>query len=246
MLGSTRARRGRIPRIVLFDMDDTIFDHSLTCRDALGRIRREYPEFSGRTLDELWQEYGRLLGITHVDVMLGRRTSEVVRAERFVRLAEWAGAPVSRARAGEVSVVYRAHYQALRRPVAGAPELVRRLHREHTVAIVTNNTVAEQTEKLAFLGLDGAIDALVTSEELGAAKPDGRIFHGALERTGARPDEAVMVGDSWSSDVIGARAAGIRPVWFNRFGATRPEPIEVGELRSFRPARRVDDQLATR
>ncbi len=230
--------------VVLFDMDDTIFDHSLTCRDALDRIRTEYPEFAGRRLEEVWGEYGRLLGVTHVDVMLGRRASEVVRAERFVRLAEWAGRPISLARADEVSRVYREHYQALRRPVEGAPELVRRLHRDHTIGVVTNNTVAEQTEKIAFLGLESAIDALVTSEEIGAAKPDARIFHRALERTGGRPEGAVMVGDSWGSDIVGARAAGIRPIWFNRFRLPRPEAREVAEIRSFRPARRVEELLA--
>ena len=31
-----------------------------------------------------------------------------------------------------------------------------------------------------------------------------------------RAEDAVMVGDSWAADVEGARAAGIRPIWFNR------------------------------
>lgn len=42
-----------------------------------------------------------------------------------------------------------------------------------------------------------------------------------------------MVGDSWESDVVGARNAGIRPVWFNRRGRTSPFTVE--ELHSFEP-----------
>jgi putative hydrolase of the HAD superfamily len=52
-----------------------------------------------------------------------------------------------------------------------------------------------------------------------------------------------MVGDSWAADVAGARAAGVRAVWFNRHALPRPEPAkDVGELRSLEP---VDDALRT-
>ena len=71
---------------------------------------------------------------------------------------------------------------------------------------------------------------LVVSEEVGISKPDPRIFVVALERAGVEAPEAVMVGDSWANDVEGARAAGIRPVWFNRDGQTPPDPsVEVIE-----------------
>jgi FMN phosphatase YigB (HAD superfamily) len=43
-------------------------------------------------------------------------------------------------------------------------------------------------------------------------KPDPRIFRLALERAGVGPDEAVYVGDLYSVDIRGARAAGIEAV----------------------------------
>jgi putative hydrolase of the HAD superfamily len=53
-----------------------------------------------------------------------------------------------------------------------------------------------------------------------------------------------MVGDSWSADVAGARAAGIRAVWFNPLGLPRPEPApDVLELRSFTPVEPVVEAL---
>jgi HAD superfamily hydrolase (TIGR01509 family) len=229
----------RFPRAVLIDMDDTIFDHSLTCRDALAHVREEYDVFGARTLDELWREYGRLLGVTHVDVMLGRRSAEEVRAERFRRLAAGSGTAITPKKAAELSRVYREWYRRVRRAVPGAPEAVRRLHARVPVAVVTNNTVAEQVEKIGFLGLGGAIDALVTSEEVGVAKPGAGIFRAALERTGVAADASVMVGDSWTSDVVGARDAGIRAIWFNRFREPRPEAARVVEFRSFRSPERL-------
>ncbi|MBV8259050.1 MAG: HAD-IA family hydrolase, partial [Actinobacteria bacterium] len=62
-------------------------------------------------------------------------------------------------------------------------------------------------DHLAALGLDGVVDAVVTSADAGAPKPDPRIWRIALERLGART--AVHVGDS-DADAEGARAAGVR------------------------------------
>jgi putative hydrolase of the HAD superfamily len=74
----------------------------------------------------------------------------------------------------------------------------------------------------------------VTSEEVGVSKPSGGIFHAALDAIGAAPDEAVMLGDAWSTDIAGARGVGVRAIWFNRFEEVSPDP-SVAELRTFEP-----------
>lgn len=53
-----------------------------------------------------------------------------------------------------------------------------------------------------------------------------------------------MLGDSWTNDVLGARAAGIRAVWFNRFAQPNPEPDRVPEIESLRDLRRVEQALS--
>ncbi|MGA8302824.1 MAG: HAD family hydrolase [Thermoplasmata archaeon] len=232
-----------LPKVVLFDMDDTIFDHSLSCRAALGRLRRGHRFLRARSLDDLQQEYLRLLGVMHRDVALGRRTREEARAERFLRLADWQGHPIDPRTAVGLAEEYREHYLRLRRPVRGAPEFLRALNGRTRIGIVTNSTTLEQTEKLAFLGLDRIVEFLVTSEEIGAAKPEPAIFRAALDRAGALPSEAVMVGDWWAGDIVGARDVGIRAVWFNRFGATAPSSLAAPEFSSFRPVHRLERLL---
>jgi HAD superfamily hydrolase (TIGR01549 family) len=230
----------RAPALVLFDLDDTVFDHSLTCRAALARLRRLHPFLRRTPLHEQSQTYGELLGTTYRRVMLGRRSPDDARRERFVRLARRAGRSITAVEAEELSRTYRAFYRELRRPVPGAPAAVRRWHQRALVSIVTNNTLEEQREKLRFLGIEDAVDQLVVSAEVGVAKPDPRIFRIALGRAGVAPEETVMVGDSWSSDVIGARRSGIRPIWFNRFRDPRPEPWPVAEFRRFSPPSELD------
>ena len=102
------------------------------------------------------------------------------------------------------------------------------------VTIVTNNGTSEQRGKLTGCGLADLVHALVTSEDVGVSKPDVRIFEHALALTATSPDDAVMFGDAWATDIVGARQAGIRAVWFNRPGADRPS-ADVAEVRALLP-----------
>ena len=67
---------------------------------------------------------------------------------------------------------------------------------------------------LAGAGIE--VDAVVTSAEAGAAKPDPAVFRAALAAAGCAPGEAVHIGDSAEHDVAGAEAAGIRAVLLRR------------------------------
>jgi putative hydrolase of the HAD superfamily len=85
------------------------------------------------------------------------------------------------------------------------------------VAVATNGTTAQQWAKLRRTGLDRYVDAVAVSEEVGAAKPDRRMFVAAAERCGERLEPAAwMVGDCPTRDVGGGRAAGLRTVWLHR------------------------------
>lgn len=73
-------------------------------------------------------------------------------------------------------------------------------------------------ELLDSLNLSGHLDFAVTSGEVGAEKPNPALFRAALSKAGARPEEAVHVGDQPSSDVEGALAVGISAVLLDRDG----------------------------
>jgi putative hydrolase of the HAD superfamily len=112
--------------------------------------------------------------------------------------------------------------------------LLEALHGQVLTGIVTNNVAAEQRQKIAACGFGPLLDAVVISEEAGVTKPDPRIFRLALDALGCEAGETVMIGDAWGTDIEGARAAGISPVWFNRFGAASPDP-SVKEIHSLAP-----------
>jgi putative hydrolase of the HAD superfamily len=99
-----------------------------------------------------------------------------------------------------------------------------------TLVLVTNGASCLQREKLAGSGLGGLLDAIVVSGDLGAGKPDPRIFAQALQAAGAAPGDAVMVGDNLAKDVEGALAAGLDAVWLNRAARPRPDGFAGREI----------------
>jgi putative hydrolase of the HAD superfamily len=100
--------------------------------------------------------------------------------------------------------------------------------RDHRLLVVSNWDCS-LTDWLGPAGLLEHVDAVVTSAQVGVAKPDRAIFEYALSLAGAGPGEAVHVGDSLENDVAGARAAGIRPLLVARDGAA---PAGVETIRS--------------
>jgi FMN phosphatase YigB (HAD superfamily) len=62
----------------------------------------------------------------------------------------------------------------------------------------------------------GYFDVILTSAAEGIRKPNPDIFYTALATWGARPDQAVMVGDTLEADIQGARNAGITGIWITR------------------------------
>lgn len=228
-------------RAVLFDLDDTLFDHRLCARTALGELHAAHPEFQTFPLDDFEHLHATQLEELHPLVTRGEMPLEEARRERLRRLFRAVGATPPEDRIAAAAEAYRSSYVRIRQPISGAAALLAGVKARALVGIVTNNLLEEQQDKLRQCRLDGYVDELVVSEKAGVSKPDPRIFEIALERLGCRRDEVVMVGDSWIADVAGAIAAGIRPIWFNPQRKPRPEPgLDVDEIHALEP---IEDAL---
>ena len=71
-------------------------------------------------------------------------------------------------------------------------------------------------------------DVLVTSAELGVAKPDKLIFEKAFELAGCKPQDSVMVGDRLDNDIIPAKESGMKTVWIRK-GLSIYQNIELAK-----------------
>ncbi len=102
-------------------------------------------------------------------------------------------------------------------PMPGALEFVRKLREEipgARIYIASNGATINAQGRMASTGLDKFIEHLYISEDMGVNKPEKEFYDICLEGIGVPRETCIMVGDSLSSDMLGAKNAGITSVWF--------------------------------
>lgn len=118
--------------------------------------------------------------------------------------------------ASRLNEEYLSHLATLPLIVPGSLELVKRLTaRGYQVNALSNGFKGVQHRKLESGGLLQYITHVVLSDDCGITKPMRGIFDYALQVTGARPEECVMIGDNPEADIQGAHDAGWRTIYFN-------------------------------
>jgi HAD superfamily hydrolase (TIGR01549 family) len=227
---------------VLFDLDDTLFDHRRSARAALTALHRVHGR--GTEFELFARHHARFLEVMHLEVLAGRVSLDEARRERFRHVFEAFDIALTAEELDEVASAYRSGYMSERRAIDGAAALLAEVQRHARIGIVTNNLLEEQQDKLQHCGLASFVDVLIASEDVGVSKPDRGIFDIALQRLAIPATAAVMVGDSWPNDVAGAAAAGIRPIWFNPDRRPAPaSPAAVREIHALTPAAAVSRRL---
>ena len=222
-------------KAVLFDLDDTLFDHQHSRRCGLRALQATYPILQSVSLPVLETRHEMLLAANYDQVLQGKISMDAARIARMQALCEAYGLPLSAGEAESATLCYRQAYEQNRRAIPGIKPLLEALKERVRLGIITNGLVDVQHEKLRICQLTGYFDAFVISEEVGVKKPDPKIFSIALKELDVKAPEAGFVGDSWQADMLGAQASGLRAVWLNRYDLPCPDRNIALEITHYEP-----------
>jgi putative hydrolase of the HAD superfamily len=197
------AEDDRMPEAILFDLDETLIDRTRSIAHYAERFQRDFtgclaPLSASALAAALFAADGR-----------GYRPRAELAAE-LVRTLPWQTPPEA--------AVLQAHWSTWFPPLAvariGLVETLTALQAEGIrLGIVTNGRAQGQHTKIAQLGIRPYLSAVVISEAVQIEKPDPRIFARALAEVGCQASQAWFVGDHPVNDILGAAAAGLRPIW---------------------------------
>lgn len=225
------ALTGRAIRCVLFDLGDTLWSR----RDNATWERLEALS-NQRAASLLRQHVDPALLPRHDDALLGQQlrqsfdtcVREQIRLQPAIEpnggqavvevLRQWGITSVERSLGEGIFETLRIRIPESRPLFKDALSTLAELERRgYLLGVVTNRIWSGQPlqEDLHVLGLDRFFrpEAIATSGDLGMRKPNPAMFFHALKGLNARPEEAIMVGDSLSADVLGAQGAGILAAW---------------------------------
>ena len=198
-------------RFVLLDLDDTILDFGYSEAVALQELLREYGIVP---TEALVMRYSEINDSYWKRLETGELTRSEVQTGRFAQLFSEMGVEADAAAA---NVRYKDLIAGVCRYVEGAEKLLADLRAAgYEIYVVSNGSVNVQKGRMHLAGLDHFFDGVFLSEQIGAEKPSMEFFSHCFARIpNFDPSEAIIVGDSLTSDIKGGLNAGILTCWFN-------------------------------
>ncbi len=205
---------------LLFDADHTLFDFDAAAANALKNtfaafgypFQPEYAIVYQAINHQIWQAFER-----------GEITAAQLRTRRFELLLEEIGLAES---AAAFSSRYLQFLSEGTQLIEGAEALLAWLNGRFQLALITNGLKDVQRPRLARSTIGHYFNPVIISDEVGVAKPNGRIFDISFAQMGQpAKSDVLIIGDSLSSDITGGIGYGINTCWFNP--SRKPYPPDM-------------------
>lgn len=208
-------------KALLFDLDDTLFDFHRSEREAL---EKTLLSFGITPNDEIIEYYSRVNDSQWKLLEKGELTREQVLTGRFDIFYEGIGK--SGIDSNETWVRYENNLSKSWYYIDGAEELLSELCLDYELYIVSNGTATVQDGRIAASGIGKYFKDIFISQRIGYNKPDKRFFDLCFEKmNGLKHENALLIGDSLSSDIQGGINSGIATLWYNPHNKKATEEI---------------------
>jgi putative hydrolase of the HAD superfamily len=200
----------RAPVVVLFDIDDTLVNHSVAFDEASAALHESCE--SDLSLAEFVAAWTAAHSRHFASYVAGTISYD---DQRRARIRDVWGDALSDDEADERFAVYLHEYEASWRLFDDVLPCLDRLA-AHQLGVISNGQSDQQRRKLSRLNILERFDFVLISEECDWAKPDVEIFSHAMSSMNRDAATAIYIGDRYELDAVPARAAGLCGVWLDR------------------------------
>lgn len=208
--------RMKIYQWIIFDADETLFRF-----DSFKGLQMMFANLGVPFSQEDYYEYQAVNKSLWTAYQKGKITAEQIGHQRFDSWANKLQIP-----AQQLNHEFLVNMAEICAPLEGAVSLVKSLKGKFKLCIITNGFKQFQQVRMERTGLKGHFEFIVTSEEVGVAKPDSAIFNHAIHLMGnPSRDQILMVGDTLESDILGGINSGLDTCWFNAHNKKAPKSI---------------------
>ena len=191
-------------KYLLFDLDDTLLDFGKAQVLAFKKLLEdENIEYS----DESFEKYETINKSLWRSFERGEISNKEVTSERFIRFFALFGMKVD---GSEVDNRFRSYLAEGNQLFEGIVEMLEKLSLTHKLYIASNGIGITQHTRLKNNNLNKYFDKIFISEGIGSKKPDREFFDIILKEIGVEDKgEVLMIGDTLTSDILGANNVGI-------------------------------------
>lgn len=221
---------------IVFDVDDTIYDQQQPFRNAVHRI---IPLVTDNDIHDLYIRFRFHSDETFCKVAKGEWTLTYMRNLRIMESLKDLDYPqITEATALEFQKIYEEELDNIVMHDAVFETLNFLKAQNIPISIITNGPTDHQYKKVIQLNLLNWVkeDNVIISQATGFQKPDREIFQLAEKEFNLTAENTLYVGDSFENDVVGAKSAGWKSLWFNHRNRQIPageQAVQDIELTSF-------------
>lgn len=200
-------------RHIFFDLDHTLWDFEKNSGLTFQKLFEEYQlDFSIEDFLEVYKP----INLKYWKLYRQEKVSKSdLRYFRLKEVFENLNFTVSEKIIVELADKYMEYLPHFTYLFDGTLELLNYLKPKYKLHIITNGFEEVQLLKMKSSGLLSFFDQIVTSESVGAKKPNSKVFYHALQVAGASTENSIMIGDSLEADVHGALAIGLEAIHCN-------------------------------
>ena len=198
----------------LFDLDQTLLDFHASEYKALGIILRENGLSFSEEIYKSFKAYNKSLWLELEKQKITRTELFTKRFNYIMKLAGGNPEKMDTLKINNDFIKLMSENGVL---MDGALDFIKKLKTQISDAkiyIITNGATVNAKGRIESTGLNQFIDGLFVSEDMGVSKPSIEYFDIVLNQTGAQKDSCIVIGDSLTSDMLGAKNAGLCSVWF--------------------------------
>ena len=212
-------------KYLLFDLDDTLLDFGKAQVLAFKKLLEdENIEYN----DELFEKYETINKSLWRSFERGEISNKEVTSERFIRFFSLFDRKID---GSEVDNRYRGYLAEGNQLFDGIIEMLEKLSLTHKLYIASNGIGITQHTRLKNNNLNKYFEKIFISEEIGSKKPDIKFFDIIFKEIGVEnKDEVLMIGDTLTSDILGANNAGIDSCLVDIHKITNPEIVSTYKI----------------
>lgn len=196
---------------LFFDIDNTLLDFSACSKDSM---QRAFEDYGLHFADDMFDTFVAQNNMLWRRIELGELTKDGLFKIRWNIIFEKLG--IAGVDGEEFEEDFHKYLNVSCVPVDGAKQTLKYLSGKYRLYAASNAPLGQQPRRMKLADLDKYMDGYFISEELGAPKPSKRFFDECFARLdGVTPAQVMMIGDSKSADIDGARQYGMATCWFN-------------------------------
>ncbi|WP_323710859.1 HAD family hydrolase [Mammaliicoccus lentus] len=199
---------------LIFDLDDTLYD---TKQPFINAMKKIYSNFS---VDEniLFYKFRKHSDEVFLLTQNNEMTLENMHIYRIKEALKHFGINIT----DKEAILFQKEYEQFQKSIFLDDKVKCLLdncnYRNIKLGIITNGETDRQWSKIKNLKLTNWIpkDNIIVSADIGISKPDLDIFKYAEKKVGITPESTYYIGDSYANDVVGAKKAGWKVIWYNK------------------------------